>query len=534
MAENDHDHDHDQNHDHDHGDQPEKGEQTVTIEDVGPARKCLTIELPPQRITDAIGDSYTKLQEDAVIPGFRRGRAPMRLIEKRFGDGVRDDVKGQLISESYSQAVEEEGLEVLGEPDVKDVEDIKLPDDGPMTFKVEVEVIPEFEMPSLKGIAIEKPTVSIRDSDVDEEIEELRQRMGSMKTAEGAKLNEKDFTIASVAVYAADAKDESEPLEVQDETMVFVPGKDNDYKGHVAGIIVDDLGKKMKGKAAGDVISISLTGPSTHENEKIKDQPITIKITIKRVERLEPAEMESLVAQFGVESEKEMREQLKGMLEQRVERKQQGMMHEQVATYLMDKVKMDLPEGLSGRQAGRILQRSAMEMAYQGVPQQQIQEQLADLRQRSEEDAARELKLSFILDRAAKSLEIDVNEGELNSRISMMAIQQGRRPEKLRQEMRKQGQLEQVYIQIRDQKTMDKILADAKIKEVELKDEDKGASKKKTKKKSTKTSKKKAEKSKGKKTSAKKTTKKKTEKKSDKKTTKKKTTKSKKSKKSKS
>ncbi len=488
-----HDHDHDDHsHDHDHDAAPERGEQTVTIEDVGPARKCLTIELPQERIANAISDSYGKLKEDAVIPGFRRGRAPKRLIEKRFGSGVRDDVRGQLISEAYSQAVEDENLEVLGEPDIKDIDDIKLPEEGPMIFKVEIEVIPQFDLPSLEGIEINKPTVTIGDNDLDEEIEELRQRFGSLEAIPDAVVKTKDFIIAQVDILAGKVADseekqaEAEVLESKDEVMVFVPGKETEFKGQVAGIIIEGLGKKLKGKKVGDLISVAQNGPSTHENEKIKDQPITLNIRIKRVERLEPASIESLLPQFGVETEKEMRDTLKGVLEQRIEQKQKTAMHEQAAEYLMSKIEMQLPEGLSGRQTGRILQRRAMEMAYQGVPEQQIQDQLADLRARSEEDAARELKLQFILDRAAKALEIEVNDGEINSRISMMAVQQGRRPEKLRQEMRSQGQLEQLYVQIRDQKTLDKILANAKIKEVELTDEENGPkSKKKTKKTST-------------------------------------------------
>ena len=103
----------------------EKLEQTVTIDDIGPARKKITIEIPQSRIEDAIGDSYERLRDDAVVPGFRRGRTPQRLIEKRFGTAVRDDVRGQIISESYSQAIEEEDIRVIGEPDVKDFDDIR-------------------------------------------------------------------------------------------------------------------------------------------------------------------------------------------------------------------------------------------------------------------------------------------------------------------------------------------------------------------------------------------------------------------------
>ena len=87
---------------------------TVTIEDAGPARKLLSIEIPEQRIKDKIESSYDKLQNDAALPGFRRGRAPRRLIEKRFGTDLKASIRTQLLSEAYSEAVEAQKAAVIG------------------------------------------------------------------------------------------------------------------------------------------------------------------------------------------------------------------------------------------------------------------------------------------------------------------------------------------------------------------------------------------------------------------------------------
>ena len=105
----------------------EKLEQTVNIEDAGPARKKITIEIPDARINEKIDGNLNDLQTEAVLPGFRRGRAPMRLIEKRFGTDVRNEAKTQLMAESYQQVIEENELRVIGEPDIKDIDNIKLP-----------------------------------------------------------------------------------------------------------------------------------------------------------------------------------------------------------------------------------------------------------------------------------------------------------------------------------------------------------------------------------------------------------------------
>jgi trigger factor len=140
-----------------------------------------------------------------------------------------------------------------------------------------------------------------------------------------------------------------------------------------------------------------------------------------------------------------------------------------------------------------------MEMMYQGGSQQDIEEAMAELRASSADEANRELKLFFVLDKYAEKFDVDVSEGEVNGRIAQMAVQSGRRPEKMRQEMARSGRLEQLFIQLREQKAIEKILEDADVTEVEgEKKADKADAEKKTTKKKT-TKKKTAKKSSAKK-----------------------------------
>lgn len=469
-----------------------KPEQTVKVEDAGPALKRISVELPESRIKEKIESMYVELRDDAVLPGFRRGRAPRRLLEKRFKSSMSGQLKSQLLSESYTQAIEDEGLDVIGEPDVKDIDKLEVPEKGAMKYVVEVEVAPKVELPAFDKIKVNKPVFEVTDADVDAEIEPYRERFGKPNTIEDGKSEEGDYLSTDVTVLAGEnAKDDAEKLLEAPDTYVRVTGKKRDYKGHVAGIVVDDLGKLMKGKKPGDTETISMTGPAGHENEKIKGQPITIKIAIKKIERIDPAPIEDLPGLMGVESVDDLKARIKQMLEQRHEQNQRADMHKQVAEYLTENVELELPKGVTGRQTARVLQRQQMELAYRGVPEDEIAQKIAEMREGSEEEAIRQLKLFFILDQAAKDLEVEVQENEINGRIAMMAYQQGRRPEKLRQEMHKRGQIEQLYLQVREQKVMDQIIEKASVTEVKgeakSKDgDDKPAAKKTTKKKTTK------------------------------------------------
>ena len=438
----------------------------VSLEDIGPGRKCLTIGVPPERISEKIESNFSKLMTDAAVPGFRKGRVPRRILERRFRTAVQDDACKQLVGECYSQAVEDNDLDVIGEPDIQDIDEIKLPESGPLSFKVEIEISPKVELPDLKGIKIDKPKLEVTDKDIEDEITNLRNRFGDMTPVEGGVVKEGDYVQADVRILAGDkAGKDGEEIAAHPDAWIAVHGKDKDFKGHVAGIVVEQLGKKLIGKKSGDEITISMTGPAGHEDEKIKDQPITIHVRVKTIQRQTPAEIDALLKAWGLESSEQLNERVGQVLKDRNERQQTSAMHEQVCDYLMEKIDLELPEGLTGRQTSRLLQRQAMELSYAGTDPAEIEQKIAELRQESQQQATKELKQFFILDQAAKTLEIDVSDAELNGRIATMAVQQGRRPEKLKQEMRKRGEIEYLFLQIREQKTLDKIIESAKVAE---------------------------------------------------------------------
>lgn len=453
----------------DQGEKTTPPEQTVQVQDVGPARKRLTIEIPAHRIAAKLEEHLGRFRQEATIPGFRRGRAPRRLIEKRFGTTLRQEVRDQLISESYQQAIEQLKLEVVGEPEVKDLEKLELPEEGPLKLEVEVEVAPTFELPDLSGIEIKKPKVQVTPAMVDAEIAQLQQRFAQFKPAPaGALVQAGDWLEVDLRILAGEQPDPAaEPLVHHPAAFVRVPGPQDNFKGQLAGIAVENLGKLLEAKKAGDSLRIPLQGPPAHEDDRIAGKPITILLTIERVLQAQPAPLETVAQQLGLDSPAALQDRVRQMLEARQQRAQHRAMHEQICQYLLEKVPMELPTELSRRQTARILHRQALDMAMRGMSDEQIQQKLAELRAGSEQEAARRLKLFFILDRAAKQLQVEVSEAEVNGLIAMLALQQGRRPEKLRQEMIRSGQIEQVYLEVRDSKTLDAILAKAKIIETD-------------------------------------------------------------------
>ena len=439
----------------------------VTVEDIGPARKCLTIEVPADRIAKSLNQSYGRVKEDVQIPGFRKGRAPMQLVERRFGASVREDVRTQLISDSYSSAVEDAKIDVIGEPDVKDIESIKLPDRGSMKFQVEVEVAPEVKLPALKGLKIQKRMFEITDSDVDDHIERLREQFGQVLAVPDAKADKHDLLVCEVRIREGqDAGPDAEEIVHHPTAVVRVPGGKQEH-GHVVGIVVDDLAKQLMGKSSGSELSISLTGPAGHEDERIRDKPITLSIRINDVRRLEPASLDELAERTGVASGTELRDPVRRTIESQRANEQRSDMHRQACEHLLEHVQLELPDELTDRQTGRMLLRQRFELASSGVPEPEIEQRVAELRTETQDEAVKQLKQFFILAQAAKQLKVEVEEPEINGHIAMLARNQGRRPEKLRRQMQKNNELDQLYIQIRERKTLDKIIDAADVDEID-------------------------------------------------------------------
>jgi trigger factor len=433
-------------------------EYPVTIEDAGPGAKKVSIEIPRDRIEKVMEQQFKELRQQAAIPGFRPGHAPQKLIEKRFQSEIKDQVRRQLISESYQQAVEKNKLQVIGEPEFDDPEKIELPEEGNLSYSFQVEVQPEFALPLMGELKVRRPKVNITDDNVEQAMNNLREQQGTLIPVEDRGVEEKDYLTADVHV-----KVDGEVIAHQhDAQLVARPGR-------VAGVQVDDLDKQLEGMKVGEKRVIKVTGPESHPSEKMRGKEAEVEVDLKDVKRLELAEVTpEFLAELGFENESELRDALRQQMEEKIRYDVQQAMREQVNKFLLDNVQLDLPKKLSDRQAERVVSRRAIDLMMRGVPREQVEASVERLRHGAQDEAVRELKLFFILQKIANDMAVDVDEAELNGRIAMLAAQRGRRPEKMKQEMSKDGSLMSLYVQMREQKAIDRILAQAQVEEVEV------------------------------------------------------------------
>jgi len=441
---------------------------TVTIEDAGPCKKKITIEIPQETITNATDEQYKTLRDEALVPGFRKGRAPRRLLEKRFGKETSEQIKLKLIADASDSSIKDSKLDILGEPDI-DFEKIELPAGGPMKFEFEVEVHPEFELPSLEGIPLNKPKVEITDEQVTKEIEQMRKWSGVWMPREDGAVQQEDQVIAEVVLKTEDDEEEEKLNNI--EIYVKQPG-------FVAAVPVEKLDELLTGAKAGDTRQTSVDVPKTYFREKYRGKKIDIRITIRDIKWLKPTDLDNnFLVRLGVKDEKELREKTHEALHNRLETQLRTEMTEQIYQYLLGNTNFDLPLDIVARQANTVLQRQYINLMTQGLSREQIDEQMDQLKASSEERAKEQLKTFFIMDKVAEKLEIDVTDEELNGHIAGLAIQQGQRPERMREQMAREGTLAQFRLEVRQSKCIAKLLESAKITEIEGKKETKKAGK---------------------------------------------------------
>jgi trigger factor len=444
-----------------------KKEVKADIRDIGTLRKELHITVPAKVIADHLDHNYDELRHDAIVPGFRKGRAPRQLIEKRFGSEVRESLTTSIVGQSYFAVTEKHELDVLGEPAfridsgegrVKLVEfdealqHLKLPPTGDFDYTCEIEVSPTFELPELQGIEVKAPEIEITDQLVADELTRQRKLRGRFEPQPEGAAERGDLVIADVVLTV-----EGKEIKTEENVQLGV------RPAALDGVQMPNLDKVLKGAKPGDTREADCTIPDDYERADIRGQKGQFSFRIHELKRLVPAPLDEFLQRSGFEKEAEARDYFRMMMERDRDEMIDRAKRAQVEDYLLAKTSLDLPENLSTRQMARAVTRRMIELRQRGVPEDEVLARADELRSSAKEDVTRELKLGFVLAKAAEKLEIEVTDEEVNTAIAGMARRYNRRFDRVRDELQQEGLLSQLAERIRQDKTVSRLLEDAKV-----------------------------------------------------------------------
>jgi len=427
----------------------------VAIDPVSTCERRVKVTIPREDIDRYREMAIGELMPSALLPGFRPGRAPKKLVGSRFKSELGEQIRSKLVTDAMTQVSDDKKLSPISEPDI-DFNAVLLPDDGPLTFEFSIEVRPEFEMPKWKGLSINRPAREITEADVDEALGNVLRERARFVPHDGTP-KPGDLIVADLT-FTADGTVVSEAAEME----IVVRPKLSFADAELAGF--DALVKKAK---AGDTVTATVTVSDEAAVESLRGKDVTMAIKLLEVKKFElpeltPALLEEL---GGFDSDEALRGAVRKQLENQLEYHRRRQVRQQVAGALTASAGWDLPPALLKRQAQRELERAILELRRSGFDDDSIRRYVNELRQTVLASTARALKEHFILERIAEEESVADSAADYDEEIRAIAAQSGESPRRVRASLERRGLMDVLRNQIIERKTVDLITSHASFKD---------------------------------------------------------------------
>lgn len=438
------------------GDEPaERLDLDVKVTSPGACERHVTVTISRADIERYFDDAFGELMPTASVPGFRIGRAPRKVVENRYRDEVSDQVKSALLLDSLEQISEDQQFTAISEPNF-DLEAVEVPKDGPMTFEFTIEVRPEFDLPKWKGLSLKRPVRDFTDADVAEQLEQMLSRYGQLVPHDGT-ADDGDYLSVNITSTVDGKQVASEPEAVV-RVRPVLSFRDAKLEG---------FGKLMKGVKEGDKRSAEVTLSKDAPNAELRGQKVQVEFEVLEVKKLKLPELDEEFLQEigGFQAEDELRDAIRKNLQRQLEYQQQKIARSQISSLLTKSADWELPSGLLERQSARELERAIMELRRSGFSEAEIRARENQLRQNSTAGTATALKEHFILERIAEDEKLDVDDGDYDKEIFLIAAQSGESPRRVRAQLEKRGLMDVLRNQIIERKVLELVQSEAKFKD---------------------------------------------------------------------
>jgi trigger factor len=379
----------------------------VSIETTSGLERRLTVGVPATRVDQEVDVRLKKAAKDVRIPGFRPGKVPMKVMRQRFGPGVRQEVLGEVMSQSFQEAVIQEKLRPAGQPRI---EPRNLEAGKDLEYVATFEVFPEVEASEMSGFDIERPQAEVADDDVDNIIEVFRKQQGSLETVERAAADGDKVKIDYAGTRDGEAFDggsaEDSELELGSGSMI---------SGFEEGVV---------GMSAGEEKTLNLKFPDDYHSEELKGAEVEFKVTLNAVTELKLAPLdEELFKSYGVEEGGE--EQFRKEVGENMARELKNAVEAKVKQQVMDAVveahdSLEVPRALIGQEVEALRNQMFQQFGGAGGAQNlDLKSLLPD--DMFTENAERRVKLGLLLSEMIGKFELKADADKIRATIEEMA-----------------------------------------------------------------------------------------------------------------
>lgn len=412
-------------------------------------RRELELEIPAEKVrqeTERIAREFARV---ARVPGFRPGKAPVPLIQRRYAGEIKEEVLQSLVPERIEQAVAEQKLMPVSRPQVDRIE---FPEGGPLKFRAVFEVLPEFELGNYKDLEIELPPLEVSDEHIEKALEEMRERAARFVPVEDRPATDGDFAVVRLTGTPADG---SEPVQAEN-ALVHIGSEET----------LEEFNTQLRGARPGETRRFDVTYPGDYPDPRLAGRTFHYVVRLEAIKQKQLPELDDDFAREVSDAQTltELREKIRQGLEAERDRRRRELVQQKILEALATRHDFPVPEALVEQQMDTRLERLVRSLAAQGLDPRGVNVDWAALRRRQRERAIEDVKAELLLDRIATAEGIDVTEVELEERLAALAAASGESATALRARLTKQGALDTMKSRLRSEKTLDWLQQHARIR----------------------------------------------------------------------
>ena len=383
----------------------------------------LVIEASAEEFEAGLNAAYNKNKNKISVPGFRKGKAPRKMIEQLYGSQIFfEDAANEIIPDAYADAAKESGLDIVSQPKVS-IEQLEA--GKPFIFAAEVAVRPEVELGEYKGVEVTKADAEVTDADVEEELKKVQDQNSRTVSVEDRAVKDGDMTVIDFEGFI--------------DGEAFEGGKGENYPLTIGShSFIDTFEEQMIGMNIGEEKELNVTFPEDYHAENLKGKPATFKVTVK--------------------------EDLKKKIAERKESEAKAKKESEAIEKVVEAAKMDIPQAMIDTQVNRMLEDFAMRLQQQGLSVEQYFQytgMTADkIMEEMKPEAVKRIKNSLVLEAVAKAENIEVSEEEFEAELQKMADMYKMEIEKIKEFMQ-DAEAKQMKDDIAIQKAVELIVSSA-------------------------------------------------------------------------
>lgn len=429
----------------------------VSVETTSGLERRLTIAIPAAKIQSEIDKRIQKVAPQVKLDGFRPGKVPVKVVRQRFGDGIRQEVLGELMSSSFQDAVIQEKLKPAGQPSV---EPKQVEKDKDFSFTAIFEVYPEFTLANLSGVTISRPNSDVTDVDVDQMIENLRKQKATFEETEGAVAEDGDqINIDFEGFKGGEVFDGGSAKKVD-----LVLGSKSMIPGFEDGLI---------GVKAGDEKELSLTFPEDYHAEELKGAAVIFKVTVNTVSKVNLPEIDKeFMLAFGVKDGDmdTFKEEIRKNMERELKQAKKNRIKTQVLDAVLEKNKIEIPGSLISQETD-VLRRQMFQQFGGGMKMENFDLNMLPAEMFAEQ-ANRRVALGLILSKVVEEGKIKPEADKVREAVEEIASSYEVKEEVINYYYSNKRQLQQVEAMVLEDLVVEKLLESATISDEKLNYED--------------------------------------------------------------